>query len=399
MSFHDLEILFTPYSIGGVEIRNRFIMPAMQRGTGFVEGSTPTDAMIAYLRDRGEGGVGMIISEGTAPEHPSGYWQDVIAYLHSDRLGQWEKLISTVKGTGARFLLQLWHPGSLREVKDGSSFADFDAISPSGLIQENRPNGRPMTRQDLDDLKGEYVRAALNAKRLGADGVEIHACHGYLLYQFLWHETNLREDEYGGRTLAERSRYPAEIVKAIRDAVGSPFIISFRFSQFAEADYGARIAQSPEDLASMLTLIRRAGADCFHASSRRFYKPEWPDRHPTMTLAGWAKSMTGAVAIGVGSVGLDTDILEDLFDNKDANSRIDEDLIDIEGRVRRGEFDFISVGRAQIANPDFVNKIRRDETQQIVLFKKALHLSEFVEGWDMGAVEESRKIVAHDQLS
>jgi 2,4-dienoyl-CoA reductase-like NADH-dependent reductase (Old Yellow Enzyme family) len=92
------------------------------------------------------------------------------------------------------------------------------------------PNGRAATADELRSICDAYVKAALLAKALGADGVEIHAAHGYFLDQFLWHETNRRTDEYGGEGLQERVCYPAAIVRAIREAAGEEFLIGLRFS-------------------------------------------------------------------------------------------------------------------------------------------------------------------------
>lgn len=387
---HPLDILFTPMQIGAVSIRNRIVMPAMQRG--FNDKSTPTDRQIEYLRRRGEGGAGLIISEAVSPDHPSGYWQDVMSHFTLDRLGQWERLVHTVRATGARFFIQLWHPGAIREVKADSPYARFDTVSPSGLIQENRVNGRAATRQELDDIKGAYVRAAADAKRIGADGIEIHAQSGYFLHQFLWHETNLRDDDYGGATLAERARYPSEIVRAVRAEVGPGYPISFRFSQWAEVDYGARTIPTPEDLAAMVRIMEDAGANCFHASCRRYYKPEWPDRDPYLTLAAWTKTFTSLPVINVGSVGLDTDGLEDLFENRSPKLVMERDLPDVARRISGSEFDFIGIGRAQIANPDFAAKVKRGQIDQLILFDKTKHLNEFMDEWDIGAVEEFRKV-------
>lgn len=387
--------LFTPLSVNGMEIRNRFVMPAMQRG--LVRNSEPTDAMVEYLRGRAEGGVGIIISEGVGPPHPSAYWQDVICFFSPDRQEQWARIIKAVKAAGACFLLQIWHSGALREVAEGAPYADHPTISPSGLIQEARPHGRAATLEELEATKEAYVQAALDAQRLGADGVEIHACHGYFLDQFLWHETNLRDDHYGGKSLGERARYPAEIVAAVRAAVGEDFIISFRFSQWKEADYDARIAQTPEDLGDLLKAVRTAGADIFNVSARRFNKPEWPARDPALCIAGWAKRMTDAVVIAVGSVGLDKDVMQDLFDGQNPQERIARDLEDVARRLDADEFDLIAVGRAQIANADFVTKVREGRLDDIRLFDKSKHLTEFVEEWEVGAVAEFRKVSQEDE--
>lgn len=393
MSLGPFDILFTPFTIRNTTFRNRFVMPAMQRG--FVANGVPSDRMIEYLRARGEGGVGLIISEGSAPNHPSGYWQDVLCMLTPEHLPQWEKLIVAVKSTGAKFFQQIWHPGALREVAEHLPQASYPTLSPSGLIQKGRPSGRAATYDELQEIKAAYVQGAINAGRLGADGVELHACHGYFLDQFLWHETNIREDMYGGATLAERARFPAEIAAAIRAEVGRDFIISFRFSQFKEADYTARIAETPEDLRDMLAVMRKAGVDVFNVSARRFYQPAWPERNDHLGFAGWAKSLTDAAVISVGSVGLDKDWTQDLLDNQDPGARVLRDLQEVARCVEAGEFDLIGVGRTQIANWDFVKKVREGRLDEIQLFKKSQHLADFVDGWEIGAVAEYRVTEAH----
>jgi 2,4-dienoyl-CoA reductase-like NADH-dependent reductase (Old Yellow Enzyme family) len=255
-----------------------------------------------------------------------------------------------------------------------------------------------MTRQDLHALKLAYVRAAEHAQGLGADGIEVHAAHGYLLDQFLWAETNQRQDEYGGRTLAERARYSAQIVAAIRAAVGSSFVISYRFSQFKEVDYGAVVAESPKDLGAMLALLRASGVDLFNVSSRRFHKAEWPDSaHPDYTIAEWVKSMTDAVVMTCGSVGLNVEMFANLFDDEEPSElTLERDLGYLAERVRRGTLDLVGVGRMHIANNDFVNKVRAGRTRELVLFNKAVHLVEAMAAVEPGFVEESRKSSAAD---
>src|SRR5262249_21003492 len=261
----DLDILFTPLTVRQLTLRNRFVMPGMQRG--FMNDGAPTQKMIDYMRRCAAGGGGLIISESTSPDHPSAIWQPIMGRMEQGTLGAWARVVDAVKSEGAAFFLQIWHPGAMRKVAAGHPLADYPAFSPSGLIQGDRPNGRAMTREDLVELKRAYVRAAVHAQEIGADGVEVHSAHGYLLDQFLWPETNRRDDEYGGRTLAERARYSAEIVADIRKATGDRFVISYRFSQFKEVDYGAVVASSPDDLRGMLQLLRGVGVDLFNVSS------------------------------------------------------------------------------------------------------------------------------------
>lgn len=389
-----LEVLFEPLTIKSLRLRNRFVMPGMQRG--LMDDGAPTPRMIEYMRRCAAGGAGLIISESTSPDHPSAYWQPIMGRLEAATQSAWQRVVDAVHAGGAGFLLQLWHPGAMRRVAPGHPFASYPALSPSGLIQAGRPNGRAMTREDLEELKGAYVRAAERAQGLGADGVEVHSAHGYLLDQFLWSETNQRQDEYGGRTLAERARYGAEIVSAIRRAVGTKFIISFRFSQFKEVDYGATVASGPEDLGAMLALLRAAGVDLFNASSRRYFKPEWPDSaHPEFTIAEWTGSLTDAPVMTCGSVGLNVEMFANLFDGEEPSELcIERDLAFLADRVRRGTLDLVGVGRMHIANHDFVNKVRAGRHRELTLFNKTLHLAEAMEALEPGFVEESRKNAA-----
>jgi 2,4-dienoyl-CoA reductase-like NADH-dependent reductase (Old Yellow Enzyme family) len=391
MSLRELEPLFQPLAIRNMRLRNRFVMPGMQRG--FMSDGSPTPKMAAYMRRCAAGGVGLIISESTSPDHPSAYWQPMMGRIEAGTLKAWREIVTAVRGEGAGFLLQLWHPGAMRKVAPGHALANYPALSPSGLIQSGRSNGRAMTARELEDLKQAYVRAAEHAQSLGADGVEVHSAHGYLLDQFLWAETNIRQDGYSGTSLAERARYPAEIVAAIRKAVGASFVISYRFSQFKEVDYGATVASGPEDLRAMLARLRAAGVDMFNVSSRRFHKREWPESdHPELTIAEWTKLMTDAPVMTCGSVGLNVEMFANLFDDQEPSElSIEQDLRMLAERVERGGLDLVGVGRMHIANNDFVNKVRERRFHELVLFNKSVHLAEAMSAVEPGFVEESRK--------
>ena len=391
MTPRELAPLFQPLTIRSTRLRNRFVMPGMQRG--FMNDGAPTPKMVDYMRRCAAGGAGLIISESTSPDHPSAYWQPMMGRLEPRTLQAWKHVVTAVRGEGAVFFQQIWHPGSMRKVAPGHPLADYPAWSPSGLIQSGRVNGHAMTRQDLDELKQAYVRAAENAQMLGADGVEIHSAHGYLLDQFLWAETNVREDGYSGPSLVERARFPIEIVTAIRKAVGSSFVISYRFSQFKEVDYGATVASGPEDLRAMLAALRSAGVDMFNVSSRRFLKREWPDsEHPDLTIAEWTRRLTDAAVMTCGSVGLNVEMFANLFEDQEPSElSIERDLRALAERVERGTLDLVGVGRMHIANNDFVNKVRDRRFHELALFNKSTHLAEAMAAVEPGFVEEGRK--------
>jgi 2,4-dienoyl-CoA reductase-like NADH-dependent reductase (Old Yellow Enzyme family) len=137
----ELDVLFTPLRIGSLTLRNRFVMPGMQRG--FMDDGSPTPKMIEYMRRCAAGGVGLVISESTSPDHPSAYWQPMMGRLEPATLPSWQRVVDAVHREGAGFLLQIWHPGAMRRVAEGHPLASYPALSPSGLIQSGRENGRP----------------------------------------------------------------------------------------------------------------------------------------------------------------------------------------------------------------------------------------------------------------
>jgi 2,4-dienoyl-CoA reductase-like NADH-dependent reductase (Old Yellow Enzyme family) len=138
---------------------------------------------------------------------------------------------------------------------------------------------------ELGTVAQAYARAARNAQSVGFDAVELHGAHGYLLDEFLWDKTNLRTDGYGG-SAAARTRFPAEVVAAVRDSVGRNFPIVFRFSQWKADHYDAQIATSPAELEALLTQLVDAGVDVVHQSARRHYLPAFPDADPALTMPG-----------------------------------------------------------------------------------------------------------------
>jgi 2,4-dienoyl-CoA reductase-like NADH-dependent reductase (Old Yellow Enzyme family) len=388
----DLDPLFSPLNINGKTIRNRFVLPAMQRKT---RDYAPTSGMADTLQNCAEDGAGLIIAEGAAPDHPAAYWQPVFGIIGNETVEGWRRVAKAVTQTGAVFLMQLWHPGALRLVADGipNPFPNYPSLSPSGLVQEGRTNGLGMTRQDLADTKAAYVRSAIIAQEVGAHGIEVHGAHGYLLDLFLWHETNQRDDEYGGKTLEERARFPEEIVSAIREATGPDFIISFRFSQWKEVDYGARIADHPDDLRPFIQRLERAGVNLFHVSTRRFDAPAWPELDPQRSLASWVKTMTDLPVIAIGSVGLSTDLAQDIFDDQEPELQVEQDLSRVRAGLNAGDFDLIGVGRAQIANNDFVDRVRKNQLSDLRNFRKYIDLSEAYESYvhEGQLVDQSRK--------
>jgi 2,4-dienoyl-CoA reductase-like NADH-dependent reductase (Old Yellow Enzyme family) len=362
----DLRPLFTPLHVGSMRLPNRFVLPGMQRR--WVHDGAPAPRLAEYYRRRVTGGVGLIISESVAVDHPSATRTDFFARLDKGTIPAWAHCIAQVKEAGGHILLQLWHEGAMREEGGDGPWAMHPTLSPSGLARADRPNGRAASLDEIAAIRAAFVRSARMAQDAGADGVEVHGAHGFLLDQFLWSVTNRRDDGYGGDDVHDRARLPAEIVAGIRAACGSDFVISFRFSQWKEADYAARIAQTPSELGAVLTILREAGTQLLHASTRRFWMPEWPDSD--LGLAGWARRLSGLPTITVGSVGLDTDVMQS-FDGAEGGAEFETGLAELSRRFARGEFDLVSVGRSQISDPDWVRKVHDGRFDEIRVFSRA----------------------------
>lgn len=352
------EILSRPVTINGLTVPNRVAMAPMTRS--FSPGGVPGEDVRSYYARRAAASVGLIVTEGTYIGHESaGQSADIPRFHGEEQLAGWARVAEGVHAAGGTIVPQLWHIGMVR--KQGQPpFADAPAVGPSGITLEGTEGeGRAMTRTDLDAVIGAFAEAAAAAERIGFDGVELHGAHGYLIDQFLWARTNRRTDAYGGDPVA-RTRFAAEIVAAVRAAVSPEFPVIFRYSQWKAGNYDARLAETPQELEAILTPIAEAGVDAFHASTRRYWVPEFEGSD--LNLAGWSRKLTGRTAITVGSVGLDGDVVR-AFAGEGAGVEGIDRLLD---RLERDEFDLVAVGRALLQDPQWAAKVlagRFDELQ------------------------------------
>ncbi|MFD5436502.1 NADH:flavin oxidoreductase [Kitasatospora sp. NPDC058063] len=342
-------ILSRPVTINGLTVPNRIAMAPMTRR--FSPGGVPGEDVRSYYARRAAAGVGLIVTEGTYVGHESAGQSDDIPRFHGEeQLAGWARVAEDVHAAGGTIVPQLWHIGMVRKQGD-PPFADAPAVGPSGIrLDGTEGTGRAMTRADLDAVIGAFAEAAAAAERIGFDGVELHGAHGYLLDQFLWAGTNRRTDAYGGDAVA-RTAFTAELVAAVREAVSPEFPVIFRYSQWKSENYEARLAETPQELEAILAPLAAAGVDAFHASTRRYWVPEFEDSD--LNLAGWTRKLTGRPAITVGSVGLDGDFVR-AFAGEGSPVRGIDNLLD---RLERDEFDLVAVGRALLQDPQWAAKV------------------------------------------
>ncbi len=344
-------LLFEPFKLKGLSLPNRIAMAPMTRSKS--PGQIPGTDVAAYYRRRVEGGVGLILTEGTSPDHNAATGDaNVPAFFGEDALAGWANVLKEVKAAGGHIMPQLWHQGIMRRAGTGP-YPDAPSMSPSGLAKPDKKVAEPMTDRDIADVIAGFATSAGHAKAMGFDGVEIHGAHGYILDQFFWTGTNIRDDRFGGG-LAQRTSFAAEIVKAVRAATGPDFPILLRFSQWKQQDFTARLAHTPAELEQFLAPLSDAGVDMFHCSTRRFWEAEFPESD--MNLAGWTKKLSGKPTMTVGSVGLDDDFINGY---RGKGAATDENhLTTLVEMLGRGDFDLVAVGRALLVNADWPAKVR-----------------------------------------
>ncbi|GAY18362.1 12-oxophytodienoate reductase [Mycobacterium sp. shizuoka-1] len=362
-----MQELFTPLTIGSLTVRNRFAMAPMTRAAS--PNGVPGPDVAAYYGRRAAGRTALIITEGVRIPHPAAGWPDRIPTLDGDEaLTGWRAVTDAVHAEGGAIAAQLWHQGVARGVHDGDR-PDQAPVSPSGVALSGEPAGRALGIDELPALAQAYALAAANARAVGFDAVELHGAHGYLLDQFLWERTNHRTDGYGGSPAA-CTRFPAEVVAAVRAAVGPGFPIIYRFSQWKTDNYDAALATTSGELEELLAPLVDAGVDVLHPSTRRHYLPAFADEDPRLSLAGWTKKVTGLPVIAVGSVGLETEFNPGAPGGPIRPSSLDR-LLD---QFEAGEFDMVAVGRALLADPGWVNRVRDGKLSEFGGFDAAVAL-------------------------
>ncbi|SDQ65951.1 2,4-dienoyl-CoA reductase [Chryseobacterium soldanellicola] len=341
------ESLFKPFQYKNLQLKNRIVMAPMTRAQS--DNGVPTQQIADYYARRAASEVGLILSEGTVINRPaSKNMQNIPDFYGTEALNGWKNVIDAVHKNGGKMGPQIWHVGDTRNSPD-YPLVDMEKAS-------------TMTLEDIQDTIAQFAASAKSAKDLGFDVLEIHGAHGYLIDQFFWDVTNTRTDEYGGKTLKERTRFAVDIVKAIRAAVGEDFTIVIRLSQWKQQDYSTKLANTPEEMENWLLPLKEAGVDIFHCSQRRFWEPEFEGSD--LNFAGWAKKITGQPTITVGSVGLQEDVMG-AFAGKGTEKA---DLTELTRRLERGDFDLVAVGRAILQDPEWVKKVKEGKTEDLLDF-------------------------------
>lgn len=330
------EKLFEKGKIGNLELRNRVVMTAMGALMGDWNGCT-TPEQVRFYEDRAKGGCGLIIPEFTSVDADSGHCNAIQLGIYDSRqIKSFELICEAVHRHGAKIFVQLHHGG--REAPPACN-GGRQAMGPS--VELNAVQGRDvilpreMTIEDIDYLVEKYIQAAVNSELAGADGVEVHAAHGYLIQQFLSPYTNKRTDEYGG-SMENRCRFLVRILTGIREAVSKDFVVGARIN-------GDDFVEGGNDLAACTEIAKylEPYVDYFNVSCG-VYASAPTMIEPCYNGEGWRKNLAKTIkaAVNVPIIAVNT------IKHPETAERF----------LQEGVSDFVGMSRMQLADPDMVNK-------------------------------------------
>ncbi len=336
--------LFEPGMIGNVRIRNRIINAPMERNYATKDGAV-TQRYIEHLVPKAKGGVGLIILEATYVD-PRGKGRVYQLGAYDDRLiPGLKRMVDAVHQYGAKIAPEL-HFGGRETQPEVTGFQPM-APSPVPCLYLGDAIPREMAVAEIEEMVQKYADAARRSKEAGFDLVELHGAHGYLMAQFLSGYSNKREDEYGG-TFEKRMRFPLEVVKAVRDAVGEDFPIAYRLSGDEYIDNGLTL----EETVPFAKRLEEAGVSLIDVSAGLYetaFIISQPMDIPLGCNVHLAEEIKRGVNIPVSVAGR-------------INDPVFADNILSEGRS-----DFVSLGRALHADPEFPKKAREGRTEDICM--------------------------------
>ena len=348
------EALFEPLKIGKLEIKNRFVMPAMDSHYTTAEHQFSKQAL-NYYGERAKGGFGLIITEylcvseeGLASRTQAGIYDDCFIPMLTS-------LTDRIHREGGLVFAQLHHAGRLQ----GVGTTVLPAVGASHLTAPGKAeNVHALTGEEVRTVIHKFVKAAERAKQAGVDGVEIHGAHGYLLAQFLSKGVNKRVDEYGG-SVTNRARIVCEMICAVKAACGNDFPVCVRTS----GEEGFHGGNSIEDAAAQAMLFEAAGADAVHISCGDPIQPYYTKTAFNMENVKKVKSVLGIPVIGVGRI---------------------NDPSQAAGVLASGSADFVALGRQSICDPHFPVKVREGRLKELYTCTGCLQRCFYSESFEEG---------------
>ncbi len=326
--------MFAPFTLRGVTLPNRVVVSPMAQYS--CADGTVDDFTLVHLGSRAHGGAGLVFTEMTAVAADARITPGCAGMYAPQHRDAWRRVVDYVHArTPAKIALQLGHAGPKGSTQRG--WDDADAPLPEGNWPLLAPSAlrygpcnalpRAMTADDMERVKAEFVRAARWGAECGFDWLELHGAHGYLLSAFICPLTNRRDDAYGG-SIANRCRYPLEILHAVRAAWPAERPLSVRISAHDWAPGG----NTPDDAVVVARLLKEAGADLIDVSSGQTTRDAAPV-YGRMYQTPFADRIRNEVGIATMAVGA-------IFEPDHVNAI-----------VMAGRADLCALGRAHLADP------------------------------------------------
>lgn len=333
--------LFEPMSIGKMDVKNRLVVPAMSTLTATPDGAC-TEQFVKYIERKAQGGWGLIITEyyGVAPH--VGFFPRMLGIWNDELVENHKQVAEAAHRGGAKIAAQISHSG--RETFTGVTDKNLVAPSPiKDVAGSQKP--RELSKEQIHEIVEQFGDTALNLKRAGFDAIEIYAAHGYLISNFLSKYSNKRIDEYGG-CLENRIRFLMEIVENTRKKVGPDYPVMVRISTREFVPGGLSIAESRV----IARKLEEAGVNAIDCSqgiftvSNNIVEPLYMENGVFLDASEEIKKCVSIPVISAG--------------------RINEASL-ASSALETGKCDFVGMGRASLADPDFPNKVKEGRLDEI----------------------------------
>jgi 2,4-dienoyl-CoA reductase-like NADH-dependent reductase (Old Yellow Enzyme family) len=350
------ELLMQPLTVKGTTFPNRIVFPPVQTNYATEDGEA-TERLIRFHRTIAKNNVGLSIVGATGISASSRLGSHALCLYEDRHIASAQKLFSAIKGAGSVPAVQLNHGGRVMS----SVLAGGDVVGPSAIASPAAGvTPRELTREEIEEIIGQFVRAAEGAKNAGATVVEFHGAHSFLLNQFMSPAANHRSDHYGGST-ENRARIVRNILERTRERVGKDFVLGLRMSVEEYTDGGLTVEESRK----LVKLFVESGLDIIHVSAGGI------DTGPQMLqeaaqgnivrLAGKIKKHVDIPVIAVGGI-----------------LRLEQ----AERVLEQNVADMVAIGRALIADQELVSKSIEDKPETVIECTGCLQC--FMEGEEPG---------------
>lgn len=334
--------LFDELQIGSMILKNRTFMAPMSLGYGDQTG-IPTLQEQAYWLERAKGEVGCIITDATSVDPNTPYLGNTLCFRSEESIVEYKKFTDKIHEYGTKIIPQITHPGP----ESISSFFGVTPISSSGYLNSMYQKTRELKVEEIPNIISMYANTSYQAKQAGFDGIELHCAHGYMLLgSFLSPLKNKRTDEYGG-DLMHRARLLFEVIEAIKSKCGAEFPIILRMSGSEKIAGGNTV----ENMLQLIPELEKRGVDAFEISGGSQY--ELPNK--IMPSHGEECATNLKEALRIKEISHIPVLLVGKIDEaKLARSLVEEEKVD-----------GIVLGRALLADADFVKKVKEGKDCQI----------------------------------